>query len=233
MTDESPVERWQRRIEIPMLAASALFLASFTVRVLAENLPAGWYALCEAVTFASWALFIVDYAVRWRLSGEGLAFVRRHVMDAIVVVLPLLRPLRIVKIYEAVQRRHAHARLPLQARVIAYAGLSTLLLGFAGALSVYHDERNAPGATIKTFGDAIWWTSSTVTTVGYGDMTPVTPRGRVVAVGMMVGGVALLGAVTGSFSSWLLQTFAQDEEKKAEETKPPGGTPGASDGLRP
>ena len=93
---------------------------------------------------------------------------------------------------------------------------------------MYHDEHNAPDATIRTFGDAVWWTCSTLTTVGYGDVAPVTPRGRLVAVGLMVGGLALLGAVTGSFSSWLLQTFTLEEEKK-----PPGTPPGALDDQRP
>ncbi|CAM5488151.1 hypothetical protein SGLAM104S_03687 [Streptomyces glaucescens] len=74
---------------------------------------------------------------------------RRHWLDTLVVVLPLLRPVRLVKTYEAVQRRHGHPRLPLHLRVIVYAGLSVSLLGFAGALSVYHQEYTAPNATTR------------------------------------------------------------------------------------
>ncbi len=228
MTDEPRLRRWQQRMEVPLFVASGLFLVAFAVHVLAESVPEPWHDVCRAVAYGSWALFVVDYVVRWVLSGEGRRFVHRHPLDLVVVVLPLLRPLRVVKIYEAVQRRHTHAGLALHVRVIAYAGLSALLLGLAGALSVYHDEHNAPDATIRTFGDAVWWTCSTLTTVGYGDVAPVTPRGRLVAVGLMVGGLALLGAVTGSFSSWLLQTFTLEEEKK-----PPGTPPGALDDQRP
>ncbi|MER6995819.1 ion channel [Streptomyces sp. NPDC000410] len=216
------LERWEQVMETPLFVASGLFLISYAIRVLAHDLPAGWQDLCLAVTCAAWVLFVVDYAVRWALSGQGVRFLRRHVMDAVVVVLPLLRPLRIVKIYEAVQRRHTHARMSLHGRVIAYAGISAVLLGFAGSLSVYQAEYAAPGATIRTFGDSVWWACSTLTTVGYGDVTPVTPWGRIVAVGMMTGGLALLGAVTGSFSSWLIQTFALEEDKR-----PPGDSPGA------
>ncbi|MFI6286397.1 potassium channel family protein [Streptomyces sp. NPDC051018] len=225
MNDDSRLRQWRERTEVPLFLASAVFLGCYAVRILDEDLPQGWRDVLLIVTYVTWALFIVDYAVRWRLSGQRLAFVRTHPMDAIVVVLPLLRPLRIVQLYESVQHRRAQPRLSLYARVIAYAGLSAVLLGFAGALTVYAAEHHAPGATITTFGDSVWWTCSTLTTVGYGDVTPVTPEGRTVAVFMMAGGLALLGAVTGSFSSWVIQTFTLDQDRQ-----PPGGPPGAADG---
>lgn len=197
--------------------ASLVFLAAYAVRILAHGLPDTCQDLCLAVLFAAWALFAVDYAVRWRLSRQGLRFVRTHWLDTLVLLLPLLRPLRVVRVYEAVQRRHGQPRLALHARVIVYAGLSTVLLGFAGALSVYHEEHAAPGATIRTFGDAVWWTCATFATVGYGDVAPVTPLGRLIAVGMMAIGLALLGAVTGTFASWLLQVFTREDDER-----PPG-----------
>jgi len=81
----------------------------------------------------------LDHAVRRRLSGQGHRFVRT------------------LRVYEAVQRRQGQPRLSPHARVITYAGLSVALLGFAGALAVYQQEHAAPGATIRTFGDSVWW----------------------------------------------------------------------------
>lgn len=86
--------------------------------------------------------------------------------------------------------------------------MSIALLGFAGSLAVYQAERSAPQATIRTFGDSLWWTRETLATVGHGDAVPVTTEGRFIAVGLMACGPALLGVVTGSFSSMLLQRFA-------------------------
>ncbi|MFF3555164.1 potassium channel family protein [Streptomyces tsukubensis] len=218
---EDRMWRWRRRTEVPLFVASTVFLGCYAVRILDDDLPQGWRDALLAVTYTAWAMFVADFAVRWRISGRGLSFIRTHLLDAIVVVLPLLRPLRIVEIYDSVQHRHEHARLSLYARVMSYASMTAVLLGFAGALTVYAAERGAPGATIKTFGDSVWWACSTLTTVGYGDVTPVTPEGRTVATFMMAGGLALLGAVTGSFSSWLIQRFALDEDRR-----PPGGFPG-------
>ncbi|MCX4760652.1 potassium channel family protein [Streptomyces sp. NBC_01275] len=212
MDADSPQARWEQRTELPLALASLAFLAGYALHVLAPGLPPFWHDLCLTVIFTAWALFIVDYAVRWRLSGQRLRFVRTHWLDSLVVLLPLLRPLRIVRLYEAVQRRHGQPRLSLHARVITYAGVSTALLGFAGALAVYAQERDAPGTTMHTFGDAVWWACSTLSTVGYGDVVPVTSMGRFIATGLMACGLALLGAVTGSFSSWLIQVFSLKDE---------------------
>ncbi len=185
------------------------------MHVLAVGMPPAGHEACLAVIFAAWAVFLVDYLARWRLGPRGRlgAYIRRHPLDTLVLILPLLRPLRFVAAYQAVQRRRDRPRLGLHGRVIAYAGLSSVLIGFAAALAVYQQERDAPGATIRTFGDSVWWMCSTLTTVGYGDTTPITPGGRVIAVVLMICGLALLGAVTGSFSSWLLQVFAREDEE--------------------
>ncbi|PBC65098.1 ion transporter [Streptomyces sp. Tue6028] len=218
MDDDSPEARWAERTEVALFAASLVFMATYATRVLATGLPPFWRDLCGLVLLVLWLLFAADYVVRWRLSGQHWwRFVLGHVVTTVSVILPLLRPLRIVPLYEVLQKKRGEPRLALYARVISYAGLSTLLLGFAGSLAVYQQERGAPGANMRTFGDAVWWACSTLSTVGYGDITPVTPLGRTIAVAMMAGGLALLGAVTGSFSSWLLQTFTREGDEK-----PPG-----------
>ncbi|MEU0004964.1 ion channel [Streptomyces sp. NPDC006314] len=219
MDDDSRVARWEQRTEIPLFMASLVFTAAYATRVLAVGLPSGWRDLCAFAMLTLWVVFAADYAVRWRLGGQRfLRFAASHFLHTVVVVLPLLRPLRIVPLYDVIQRRQGEPRLSLHARVMSYASLSTLLLGFSGALAVYQCERGAPGATMRTFGDAVWWAASTLSTVGYGDITPVTALGRVIATGMMVCGLALLGAVTGSFSSWLMQTFSREGDRKG----PPG-----------
>ena len=213
--DRSPpvLTRWERRTEVPLLAAALVFLAGYAFRVLAPDDTQPWHDMSVALVAGTWLLFVLDYAVRLRLSGLGLRFVRVHWLDTLVLVLPLLRPLRMVQVYTAVQQRRDRPRLGLYARVISYAGMTAVLLGFSAALSVYHWEHDAPGASIRTFGDAVWWACETLTTVGYGDAVPVTASGRVIAAGLMACGLALLGAVTGAFSSWLIQVFRREDEE--------------------
>jgi voltage-gated potassium channel len=219
---DSRTRRWESRTGLPLALASLIYLAAYAVHVLAPGLPGPVRLALRSLQLLAWVLFVIDYGVRWRLSGTGLRFVRRHWLDTVVVLLPLMRPVRMVKTYETVERRHDRSRLPLHARVIAYAGLSALLLGFAGALAVYQQEHGAPHATIRSFGDSVWWTCATLATVGYGDVAPVTPWGRTIAVGLMGCGLALLGAVTGSFSSLLLQRFSLAGDEGGNGEGPPG-----------
>ena len=76
------------------------------------------------------------------------------------------------------------------------------------ALATLQAERDAPGANIVTFGDAIWWAIVTIATVGYGDLYPVTPLGRFYAVLLMAGGIAIVGTASATIISYLNERVA-------------------------
>ncbi len=80
-----------------------------------------------------------------------------------------------------------------------------------GTVSLYWIE--FPGnPTIKTMLDTLWWSVSTVTTVGYGDVNPITPLGRVVGIFMMIIGTALFWSFTALFAEALLTEDILDAE---------------------
>ena len=78
----------------------------------------------------------------------------------------------------------------------------------------YDAERGAVGTEVYSFGDAAWWALVTVTTVGYGDIAPVTGEGRIVAAGLMMVGVALFGVATASVAAWFVRLTSVKSEKK-------------------
>jgi voltage-gated potassium channel len=108
----------------------------------------------------------------------------------------------------ALNRRAANA---FRGRIAVYVGCATVLLVFTASLAVLDAERGRRGATIESFGDALWWAATTITTVGYGDEHPVTTAGKFIAAGLMVGGIALLGTVTASIASWLVDRVRETE----------------------
>ncbi len=116
-----------------------------------------------------------------------------------------------------VLNRRAHSSL--RGQVVVYVSGATVLVLFVASLAMLEAERGAEGANVKSYADALWWAATTVTTVGYGDRFPVTGTGRLIAVGLMVGGIALLGVVTATLASWLVERVAQVEEASQAATR--------------
>lgn len=213
MDGEIRRERWEQRTDVPLMVAALLFLGAFAWPILDPGMTPEWRTVCRVVSVATWGLFVLDYGVRLALSNDRWSFVLRHPLDLVVVLLPMFRPLallRLVAMLGALNRRAEHA---LHGRVAAYVTASSVLLVAVSALAMLQVERGRPGAVIEDFGDAVWWAATTVTTVGYGDTYPTTTGGRLVAAVLMFCGIALIGAVTATVAAWLVRRVAEQEEQ--------------------
>ncbi len=217
--DESRRERWEELGNWPLTLAALLFLGVYAWPILVPDLSGGWATACRVVALGAWAMFAIDYAVRLALSIDRRAFVRSNVFDLIVVALPVLRPLRLLRLVTLLSVLNRHAGSSLRGRVAIYVAGASALVILVAALAALDAERDAPGATITSFGDALWWAMTTVTTVGYGDTFPVTTTGRVAAAGLMLSGIALIGVVTASFASWLIERVSEVEEESEAATR--------------
>jgi voltage-gated potassium channel len=216
---ETRRKAWERAAEWPLTAVAVLFLGAYAWPILAPDLPSPWPTVCAAVTWGAWALFAVDYAIRLGLSLDRWTFVRTNLPDLAVVALPLLRPLRLLRLVTILNVLHRHAGNSLRGRVVTYVVGATALVIFVAALALLDAERGHPDANVADFGDAVWWAFTTVTTVGYGDRYPVTVPGRSVAVALMLAGIALLGTVTATLASWLVERVQQVEEESGAATR--------------
>jgi voltage-gated potassium channel len=129
----------------------------------------------------------------------------------LILLLPMARPLRALRMIAMISALNRRMCGGFRGKVAVYVMATMLLVGTVASLAVLDAERYAPHATITTFGDAVWWTLSTIATVGYGDLYPVTTEGRVVASTLMISGIALLGVVTGPFATWFVDNLRQVE----------------------
>ncbi len=217
--DESRRDRWEDVSEWPLTVAAVLFIAAYAWPILDTDLASRWVWACLAVSWVTWVAFAVDYVARLLLSRNRRNFVRRNLIDLAVVLLPLLRPLRLLRLVQLLKVLNRAAGSSLRGRVAVYVGGSTALILFVAALAVLDAEQEHPGANLTSFGDALWWAVTTVTTVGYGEHYPITATGRAVAVGLMLCGIALLGVVTASVASWLIDRVAEIEEESQAATR--------------
>ncbi len=211
-------ERWHRAIDWPLTISALAFLAAYAWSVL--DRPTGaWLVLAETIMYVTWAFFAFDFFLRLYRAERRVQWFLRHLHEFVVVALPMFRPLKLLRLLTVVTVFQRSIGGALRGRVVLYAVGGTALLVFVAALAVLEAERGHPDASIQTFHDAVWWAGVTVTTVGYGDFYPVTATGRLVALSLMVAGIALVGVVTATFASWMLQRVTEDDEERQAATQ--------------
>jgi len=92
----------------------------------------------------------------------------------------------------------------------------SVVVVLGGGTALWVMESGHPSAALRSWGDAVWWALSTMTTVGYGDFVPVTTAGRFVAAVVMVAGVAVIGAVAAVVALTVARQVAGEEERLLE-----------------
>lgn len=220
----SPTRPQSAPYQLFMLFLCIVTLAGVAIQVLAQPRDEIRGVLQAADTTAC-ALFFVDFLVslrrapdRWRymytwgwldlLSSIPVFDVARWGRAARVArLLRLLRGVRATAILTQVllMRRRESASLA--------AGLTLLLLLVAASVLILLVE-DSPQSNIRTAEDALWWSVTTITTVGYGDRFPVTTEGRAIATALMGAGVALFGVLSGLLAAWFMEGAKAAEQRE-------------------
>jgi len=210
--------QWERVTEWPLVIAALLFLAAYATPIIWPNLNHWLLNYANQVIIVTWFIFGLDYFFRLWLAKNKKAFIKHNMVDLFSIVLPIARPLRLLRLVTALSILNRIGITTLRGRVIGYSLAFTGVVTFAAALAVTQAER-AAGGNIHAFRDGIWWAFVTLTSVGYGDYYPITTVGRTIAVLLMMTGVMLIGAISASLASWLVQhALAPNQDPAAEET---------------
>jgi len=210
MHPQTRLARFEHHTEWPLAAVALIFLGLYSWQILLEPRGPTGDAVGTAMR-ALYFVFVADYLARLYLANPRGKWFLRHLFDLAIVALPFLRPLRLLSLAVVVDVFQRAVGDSIRGRVIIYTACGGVVMIYAAALAILDVERHVPATHIRTFGDAIWWSITTVTTVGYGDLTPVSAAGKVVAVVLMVGGITLVGVVTATLASWIVQRVAEED----------------------
>jgi voltage-gated potassium channel len=221
------MSRWQRialSLEWPMAILALLVIPALVIEERAAT--PGVRAAGFALNWLIWLAFVADFGVRWAADGRA-SFPRRAWFDFLLIVvtppfgvpdamqsvrsLRVLRLLRLLRVFAVATMAVRLGQLHFGKRkfhFVVFVALATVVIG---AIGVYVAERGQ-NPSIRSFGDAVWWAIVTATTVGYGDVSPVTVEGRAIAVALMVTGIGVIGVFTATVASMFL---SQEQESDA------------------
>jgi len=212
--------------QLVLLALSVLVLVALAADTFLSLPPEVSRVLHLADTLVC-GVFFIDFIVRFRAAPSKAAFMKWGWIDLLASV-PVVenlrwgravRILRVLRLLRGLRSLHRIFSILFAHRArggIASVGLISFLVITFSSVSILYCER-APGSNIRTAEDAVWWSITTITTVGYGDKFPITTAGRLVASSVMVIGVGLFGTLSGLIASLFLGESEDKIEKEETE----------------
>lgn len=171
-------------------------------------------------------IFIVDYVVRLFISNNKKDFFKQNIFDLIAIIpftslFKVFRVLKVLKVFKALKilkfarlsayfaRFYKRVKFFFEINGLKYMVFVSLFCIVAGGIAIHFVEE-------MTVFDGIWWSFVTATTVGYGDISPTTPAGRVIAAILMIVGIGLIGSLTSTITALF---FQRHENASKRDTK--------------
>ncbi|MEJ7765665.1 MAG: potassium channel family protein [Acidimicrobiales bacterium] len=226
------LERWRRHTDTPLLVLAVGSLPILLLELERNQLTRADRLFLDIVNIVVLVAFAVDYVVELRLARPTFSFVRSEWTSLLIVLaqglalvpglggVGALRVLRAGRVWRFIA---VIARLGAIGGAVAADGkqmlrrhAAGLALGTAGltwlssAVGFTLVEDVGVDGRLHSFFDALWWSSTTITTVGYGDVYPVTAAGRIIGVFTMVVGISTFAIVTAKVAEFLVRTREVD-----------------------
>ena len=197
---------------LTFLALAFLFAYSYPAFVV-EVSPSS-QSILDGIQWVSWVAFAADLLFGIYKASNKVQFLKRHPLEILAVILPFLRPLRLLRFISFGTLVFEKVNLGKSIAITFKVIVTALFLTYLAGIEITMAERGKPGATIQNVGDGFWWAITTLTTVGYGDIYPTTTEGRFIAVGLMVSGICVLGFISATVAAWFVKMTQDDSGQR-------------------
>lgn len=212
---EKNLAAWEERSSTPMFVASVLYLLAYAAPIMSTRIQEPYDGYLNIIQMILWGLFAADYCIRLYLAPRRLYFITHNLMNLAIVLLPAWRIVSFLAMIHLTANRQYKRLSELAVKLFGYTAIFIIMF----ALAIYSVESSEPGAMIRDLPTAYWWTFTTLATVGYGDVYPITGIGRVIAVVVMLYGVGMVAVATGALASWIIEKIGGREEQEYPATK--------------
>jgi voltage-gated potassium channel len=202
-----------RKVWNEFLTVLALtFLFAFSYPAFTDSISESTENILGVIQWVCWVAFAIDLLFGLVTSENKVLYLKRHPLEIASVLLPFLRPLRLMRVISFGGLALQKIAVGRQFAITVKVAITTVFVAYIAAVQITITERAVEGSNIKNFADGLWWAITTVTTVGYGDRYPTTTEGRLLAVMLMFMGISLVGVITASVAAWFVK-MSQDAEK--------------------
>jgi voltage-gated potassium channel len=202
-----------------LLFMAIIFLVVYSLPAFNPNLSLNEQENINVIQWFCWIIFALDVFIGFSFSTNKKNYLKTHPLEIAAVLLPFLRPLRLLRFISVGSLVIQKISIGKSVGITLKLTITSIFLAFIAAVEVTLAERAVPEGNIKTIGDGLWWAITTVTTVGYGDRFPTTNQGRLIALGLMLLGVSLIGVISATMAAWFVRMMQKDDESQKLETK--------------
>ena len=224
MERQKKFEIIEKITKIPMLILALSMIPVLLIPMIFEISPS-IASLLLIADIIIWVAFALEYVVKFSLAPDRINYFRNNIPDLLIVILPFLRPLRIfragrllnllrlTRLSAFFMESSQSLKSLLQRHQLQYVLLITVILIFIAAGMVVEFEKTHPERMITSISEGLWWSVTTITTVGYGDSYPMTIGGKIVASFLMLVGIVFFGLLTANIAAF----FIHEEQVQSPE----------------
>lgn len=198
------LDAWQRKTAVADVSLSLVYTIAYVLPIYFYAMPAYLKDIFKIINYLIWAFFAIDYVVQFFLSQRKNQYFRTHLLELLTVILPFFRAVRALRALLFAGRATLSSANTFIKSIPIVLGLTGALLVIIMGAAVLEVERFAPGANIVNGPTAIWWAFTTVTTIGYGDVYPITNEGRFITAILILFGVGMVSTLTATVAAWIL-----------------------------
>src|SRR5210317_350637 len=215
--------RAQKFFEVPVMISVLLLIPVLIIEYSQESLD----TVALSLNWGIWVVFLLEYFILFYFADDKYEFIKSHKIELIIVIFSF--PI----VPEGLQSSGflRFARLPRLLNGLRFFRLAALLNRFASTVKAIFNSKglrfivyatigivlffgflfyiSEPG--VETYSDGLWWALVTITTVGYGDITPLTNLGRIIASTLMIMGIGFIATITAAVSSYFISSFGDDD----------------------
>ncbi len=221
--EKSSYQKAEQFFQVPVMVSVLMLIPVLVIEYTQQNLN----SLAIYLNWGIWLVFLLEYTVLLYFVEDKIDFIKTHKLELFIIIfsfpivpeglassgflrfarLPrLLNSLRFFRLAALLGRFGTTVKSIFNSKGLRFIVYTTIALVLFFGFLFYISEPH-----VEKYSDGLWWALVTITTVGYGDITPISTLGRIIAGALMVMGIGFIATITAAVSSYFISSFNDNE----------------------